>query len=371
MPLRPVAAAVSFIALAAIAAPSAWAQHMMQQIGEEEVMVDADLRTTAVTEQTRAPRSDGDRVVMDAAASAEEISDAGREAQVFFEPRGLLGLIRERSDLVLLMRHGRTDWSFLDVDAVDPEDCSGQRVMTVQGREDMRSLGYNLARGAIVPSRIVSSRWCRNQDTTRNFIAGQNAHSNAQLRDTELVWNNEANLLLSSNGAATVTALREMIADWNARQDSETDEEPLPGPLLIVSHFTNIAELTEFNVYEGEMLVLDPDRNNRVLGYLRLSDAGPDVGHFDPSVTGASVEETVAGVGAPTASSTTNMPTDEGGLDTADTDNAQLAVTVVGPDGDGMLLEDSTGRPLRMNAEELADLLRHQRLTPSNETSVN
>ena len=80
------------------------------------------------------------------------------------------------------------------------------------------------------------------------------------------------NLLLALQGAPNVTALRERILGWDGGNGS--------GPLLIVTHFTNIDELTEFHVYEGEILVLDPKRDGRVLGYLRLRSAGPDVGHF-------------------------------------------------------------------------------------------
>ena len=81
-----------------------------------------------------------------------------------------------------------------------------------------------------------------------------------------------ANLLLSLQGAPNVSGPRELVSAWDG---SEVD-----GPALIISHFTNIQELTEFSVYEGEALVLDPERDNRVLGYLRLKTASPDVGHF-------------------------------------------------------------------------------------------
>jgi hypothetical protein len=50
--------------------------------------------------------------------------------------------------------------------------------------------------------------------------------------------------------------------------------------LLIITHFTNIEEQTQFTVYEGEMLVIDLKRDNRVLGYMRLRSAGRDIGHF-------------------------------------------------------------------------------------------
>ena len=42
------------------------------------------------------------------------------------------------------------------------------------------------------------------------------------------------------------------------------------GPLLAILHFTDIEELTNFSVYEGEMVMIDPKRDNRVLGYVRL-----------------------------------------------------------------------------------------------------
>ncbi len=332
------------------------AQHMMQSVGEEEFIVDADLlRSSRITPAAREPQVAGERVVMDAEATVEEIRASADEARVFFEPRGMIALIRERPDLVLLMRHGQTDWSFLDAFDVEPEDCARQRIMTVQGREDMRALGHEFAEAGLIPSQIVSSRWCRNQDTTRNFMAGMAAHPNSERRETVLEWDNDINLLLSTNGAQNVTPLRTRIAAWNARQDGETDEAPLPGPLLIVSHFTNIAELTEFNVYEGEMLVLDPDRNNRVLGYLRLADAAPDIGHFDPSVTGVAEGEAVAGEGAPVASSTESMPTadPEEGLEVAGTNETPMAVTVVGRKGSDILLTDEAGRELRMSKDEL------------------
>ena len=37
------------------------------------------------------------------------------------------------------------------------------------------------------------------------------------------------------------------------------------GPLLAILHFTDIEELTNFSVYEGEMVMIDPKRDNRVL----------------------------------------------------------------------------------------------------------
>ena len=80
-----------------------------------------------------------------------------------------------------------------------------------------------------------------------------------------------------------MTNLRDLVTTWDGGNGD--------GPLLVISHFTNIQGLTEFAVYEGEMLVLDPDRENRVLGYVRLRTASPDVGHFNIEENDALYEE--------------------------------------------------------------------------------
>jgi len=191
-----------------------------------------------------------------------------------FEPWQMLDDLF-RDDIVLLMRHGPTDWSSDDPRGVLPTDCARQRLMTPDGRDRMRDLGILLAGNGIVPGHILVSEWCRNQQTLEALVEGIGLVDPGYTARAEIETDPAANLLLSLEGAATVTELRRRISDWEGSED---------GPLLIISHFTNIAELTEFHVYEGEILVLDPDRHNRVLGYLRLRSAAPDIGHFDTTV---------------------------------------------------------------------------------------
>ena len=189
-----------------------------------------------------------------------------------FEPWDMLDDLF-RTDIVLLMRHGPTDWSKLDAEGVAPTDCANQRVLSPEGAADMVDLGILLAGNGILPGKIVVSEWCRNQQTLAKLRTGFAAIDLDYESRIEVETKPEANLLLSLQGAPNVTELRALISSWTG--------DGYDGPLLIISHFTNIAELTEFNVYEGEMLVLDPKRSNRVLGYLRLRSAGPDVGHFN------------------------------------------------------------------------------------------
>ncbi|MFQ6546674.1 SixA phosphatase family protein [Aestuariibius sp. 2305UL40-4] len=190
-----------------------------------------------------------------------------------FEPFQMVDELFLRDDIVFLMRHGPTDWSFLDRKDVAPTDCENQRVMDEEGRAAMRALGTLMAANEILPGKIIVSEWCRNQQTLEELQAGFADYDPAIPDQIPVETNPDLNLLLSLQGAPDVVGLREMITNWDGQVGD--------GPLLLISHFTNIEELTNFQVFEGEMLMIDPDRDNRVIGYLRLRSAAPDVGHFD------------------------------------------------------------------------------------------
>ena len=209
---------------------------------------------------------------MTAAAEAEQVDDSLR-----FEPWQLLDEMFLRDDVVYLMRHGPTDWSVRDPKRVDPGDCGPQRVLSEAGRADMRNMGILMGSNDILPGKIVASEWCRNQQTKEALLAGMRQAAPEATADIDVATDPSLNLLLHLDGAPDVTELRRQISQWDGGDGD--------GPLLMISHYTNIEELTTFRVYEGEILVLDPDRDNRVLGYLRLESASPDVGHFDVEPT--------------------------------------------------------------------------------------
>jgi hypothetical protein len=194
-----------------------------------------------------------------------------------FEPMDMLQDMF-RPDVVFLMRHGPTDWSKLDIKNVAPTDCANQRLLSAQGAEDMRTLGVLMTANGLRPSLIARSEWCRGHQTVDELLAGAAAADADYAQSVPVVVDPSLDLLLSLQGAPNVTGLRERISAWTGVGK--------PGPLLIVTHFTNIEELTQFTVYEGEMLVIDPQRANRVLGYVRLRSAGPDVGHFAKTEAG-------------------------------------------------------------------------------------
>jgi Histidine phosphatase superfamily (branch 1) len=189
-----------------------------------------------------------------------------------FEPITMLGDLY-RKDIVLLMRHGPTDWSQIDLRGVDPKDCAHQRMLTHAGREAMQQLGMHLAVSEILPTEIRVSPWCRNADTFAALMDGIGRVNPVYPHSVLVEEDPGLGLLLSLGGAASVVPITDAIDDWQARGPT--------GPLLLITHYTNIEELTEFKVYEGEILVLDPTLGNRVLGYLRMDSAKPDAIHFD------------------------------------------------------------------------------------------
>ncbi|MEM8802639.1 MAG: ester cyclase, partial [Pseudomonadota bacterium] len=204
-----------------------------------------------------------------------------------FEPFQALDEMFERDDVVFLMRHGPTDWSKLDEKDVAPTDCANQRVMVEDGKERMRELGTLLAWWTIDPSELVVSEWCRNRQTLEAMMEGFDRIDPEISANMPVTVDGDVNLLLSLQGAKDVSSLRERISSWEGNPERD-------GPLMIITHYTNIEELTQFRVFEGEILVLDPKRDNQVLGYLRLASASPDVGHFSESLRSPLLQNSTA-----------------------------------------------------------------------------
>jgi hypothetical protein len=194
-----------------------------------------------------------------------------------FEPYQMASELLQRDDLVFLMRHGPTDWDKRDEKNVAPTDCANQRVMTPEGRKSMETMGTLLGANLLLPARIAVSEWCRNQQTLESLLVGFDRVAEGMSRGFTIETDPGLNLLLSLQGAADVIPLRERVTNWEPENFRGTE---FKGNLLIISHFTNIEEMTNFQVFEGEILVVDPKRDNRVLGYLRLKSSSPDVGHF-------------------------------------------------------------------------------------------
>lgn len=146
---------------------------------------------------------------------------------------------------VLMLRHALAPGTG-DPDNFDLEDCSTQRNLNAQGREQARAWRPFLEKRGIPQARVFSSQWCRCIETAREIAMGE---------VTE--WPS-LNSFFANRGEGGM-ATRQTIALVN-----DLDEGT---PVILVSHQVNITRLT--GVYpasnEGVIVALPLSRNPVVL----------------------------------------------------------------------------------------------------------
>lgn len=156
---------------------------------------------------------------------------------------------------VLLIRHALAPGSG-DPDHFILEDCTTQRNLNRQGRDQARAIGAFLHRQGIAGARVYASQWCRCLETAR---------------------------LMDLGPVQPLPALNSFYArpeDRPGRMQalrSFLDRQPRDGPLIImVTHYVTINALTGEGVSSGEGVVLQRDgAGQHVLGRLRFDDENP------------------------------------------------------------------------------------------------
>ena len=152
---------------------------------------------------------------------------------------------------VILLRHAATDRSVGDPPGFRLDDCSTQRNLVEQGREQARRLGDVVRQRAVPIGRVLSSQWCRCLETAR--LAFGHAEPwpalNAGPRTDEQV-------------AARARALRALLAT-----------PPSGGNLVLVTHGFNIRDATGEVPVEGGLIVFTPLGGDRFTVVGRLTPA--------------------------------------------------------------------------------------------------
>ena len=128
-------------------------------------------------------------------------------------------------------------------------DCSTQRNLSDQGRQDAREIGEWLKRREIKIARVESSRWCRAKETARLLDLGRvrmNKNLDSLFQETDLI-----------NHPQTLK-VRKQIIDYRKKS----------GLLVLVGHYVNIAALTNVGVDSGEGVLVRADSKGiiRVVG---------------------------------------------------------------------------------------------------------
>jgi phosphohistidine phosphatase SixA len=162
-------------------------------------------------------------------------------AQQSLHGRALLNALRA-GGYVIVMRHATTE-AKPDAPHVDLADCATQRNLTLEGRTLARSIGSAFDQLQIPLGRVVSSPFCRAEDT--GALAFGHEETNAGLGDKAV----------KNAGAAAdaASALRPLIATT-----------PQPGKVtIVVTHGFNIRSVVGDDFVEGEAAVFKPDGKGR------------------------------------------------------------------------------------------------------------
>lgn len=152
--------------------------------------------------------------------------------------------LRSEDGLVILYRHA------IAPGGGDPAgfrlgDCSTQRNLSAEGREQARDIGRELRRNRVPVEDVRSSRWCRARDTARLMDVGP-------VRATPAL--DSVFTAPASRAARQERQTRQLI---RAHRDQE-------GVLLLVGHQANIIDLTGIAPASGEGVVVRADRRGRI-----------------------------------------------------------------------------------------------------------
>ena len=164
--------------------------------------------------------------------------------------------------LVLAMRHALAPGSF-DPPQFKLGDCSTQRNLSDEGREQARRIGAWFAQHKLRPVRVRSSPWCRCIDTAT--LAFGSTETWAALGSPRGASEGTA-AAQNSHNAQTLSQLRQALVAASARRGRFE---------VWVSHMFVLADLVQQNTASGEALLLRASTASpgsiQVLARLQLS----------------------------------------------------------------------------------------------------
>jgi hypothetical protein len=146
---------------------------------------------------------------------------------------------------VLLLRHALAP-GVGDPDNFKLDDCSTQRNLSAQGREDAKAIGQWIKRRDIKIAQVQSSRWCRAKESAQLLNLGKvnlNKNLDSLFQEADALNHIQTKLV------------RKQIQDY--RQKS--------GLLILVGHFVNISALTGASVDSGEGVLVRADSKGRIV----------------------------------------------------------------------------------------------------------
>jgi broad specificity phosphatase PhoE len=154
---------------------------------------------------------------------------------------------------VALVRHASTVAGLGDPPGYRLDDCSTQRNLSAQGREEARRLGERFRREGVAVEKVYNSPWCRCRDTAREaFGMSDDWEALSSFFDDR------------GREPGRTERVKNRIGTYSTRRPG--------GTVVMVTHHVNIAALTGQGVGMGEVVVVRPDGccGLKVVGRIRV-----------------------------------------------------------------------------------------------------
>tara|TARA_B100001287_G_scaffold227711_1_gene197692 strand:+ start:71 stop:628 length:558 start_codon:yes stop_codon:yes gene_type:complete len=148
---------------------------------------------------------------------------------------------------IIFIRHAYAPGSG-DPNNFNLNDCSTQRNLSEEGREQAKLIGKFFRENHIKVDKVLSSEWCRCKETAK--IAFRNFSTNSFL-------NSFYNPLFAKNRNKQVKELNNYIETLKTN-----------GNLILVTHYVLISEVLNYNPSSGEIVV--SDKNFNVIGNVQI-----------------------------------------------------------------------------------------------------
>ena len=148
---------------------------------------------------------------------------------------------------IIFIRHAYAPGSG-DPNNFNLSDCSTQRNLSEEGREQAKLIGKFFRENHIKVDKVLSSEWCRCKETAK--IAFRNFSTNSFL-------NSFYNPLFAKNRNKQIKELNNYIETLKTN-----------GNLILVTHYVLISEVLNYNPSSGEIVV--SDKNFNVIGNVQI-----------------------------------------------------------------------------------------------------
>ena len=126
-----------------------------------------------------------------------------------------------------------------DPDNFDINDCSTQRNLSNEGREQSKKIGLFFKENDIPISLVISSEWCRCKET-----------ANIAFKDfeTKNFLNSFYNAKFAKNKKIQINNLRKYIENWKSDKN-----------LVLITHYVLISEVLDYAPSSGEIVIANKD----------------------------------------------------------------------------------------------------------------